>query len=167
LKGTNSQKVLFAVLMLAVFSALILYPYAVSEKMLYGNTAYKGIRMEKPEGMLLRAGVLSCNLLIGLAFFKLVPQTPTFFTRYGGRTLQIYLLHDIIARPLLYYKPWQFLNGQALLIAFSITVTIVTYQLTSLPLFGRWLSLISTRSKTLLEALTNRQKSPSKHQPII
>ena len=82
LKGTNSQKVLFALLMLAVFSALILYPYAVSEKMLYGNTAYKNMRIEKPEGLLIRTGVLACNLLVRLPLLKLGQRPTTFFTKY-------------------------------------------------------------------------------------
>lgn len=72
-------------------------------KIFYGRNAYVSIPLSLP--VLRRAVWYLAASALGLAFLLLAPKGRTFFSKPGGRTLQVYFLHAV----LIYL--WRYLDG--------------------------------------------------------
>ena len=88
------------------------------------------------------------SLVLGCCFFILIPKNKTFFTKYGSKTIQVYILHNflfyILSKWLYHY--FESIIGLMLLIMLSFVFSLVlSTELFSYPF--RWL-------KKLIDKLT-------------
>jgi len=100
---------------------------------LYASTPYDFLASD----MFTRGFCYIISLILGIAVMSLVPHKKTFFTNFGSRTLQIYILHYLFMLVLMYsplnelfisiFKEWTFV--------FYIFLGIIISFLTGLKLF--------------------------------
>lgn len=68
-------------------------------------------------------------IILCASFLAIVPRRKTFFTRFGSRTLQVYILHRFLYLAWLEFAWWEFFNdiefGKTIVFILSIALTLV------------------------------------------
>jgi fucose 4-O-acetylase-like acetyltransferase len=100
-----------------IFLAILLVFYFLPEfnyKWLFGSKPYEDFHVTGIIGGLVRLGVYSLTLLATLSFFAFVPKKHYFFTKWGTRSLYVYLLHGFFVKyfrnselEAILNEPWQ------------------------------------------------------------
>ena len=95
-------------------------------KWLFGSMPYHVLGQEGLNGGLIRLAVYGLTLLATVGFLALVPKRNLFFTKWGTRSIYIYLLHGFFIQ---YFRnsewvsllndPWQF--SILIIVAFLLT----------------------------------------------
>lgn len=58
--------------------------------------SFEKVKVSNVDGLILRAFVFIVAFLATMALFSLIPRGKTFFTKFGNRTLQVYLFHLLL-----------------------------------------------------------------------
>ncbi len=104
----------------------------------YGNQTFMQLGVSLEDGLLIRIGMYSLQLVASLAFLAWVPRRVSYLTRWGQRTLYVFLLHGLVVRTLvaagfvhtLGYSP----ASVIFLILFSILMAVALAQ----PIVQKW-----------------------------
>ena len=97
-------------------------------------------------GMILRMALQATILITGFLVIRLFPNKKLWFTRYGVRTMNVYLLHSIIVLPLAYQVFPPFVEADWLERIMMIALPTVL----CIPLFSR---VVDKTMKLLLGAI--------------
>lgn len=131
------KKKKYQTIILRIASVLMLSAFFVTIYLTFGNIdPYKVLYFSFPYSesptpfgfawaFRLFAYLSSC--ITGLAFFLLVPQRKTFFTDYGKKTLQVYLLHACLLYPLYKFDIFDRISNnwdKIWLLTYSVLMTI-------------------------------------------
>ena len=107
--------------------------------MLYGKDSYDSMGVSNLLGVFIRSSWLFISILLILGLITLVPSKKTFYSKFGSRTLQVYLLHLIliillrqnnIFKMLLEYNDFYVIIGSVIggiLITFILSLKIFSY----------------------------------------
>lgn len=150
LKAGTFGKPLYAVIFILVCYGCFMYGSKVPVKMLFGSTPFSQVGVDNNTGMLMRLIILVLSIITGLCFFKLMPSGQTFFSQFGAKTLQIFLLHDVLIRLLMFTKAFKSIDNTNLFFAVAVTMSILILLVTSWTVFGKALKQISERTKAAL-----------------
>lgn len=80
---------------------------------LYGAQPYASLGATAASGVAIRAGVYLAGFGLGASFLALVPRRATFFTAWGSRSLQAYLLHGFVVKGLVAAGAYAWLGAHA------------------------------------------------------
>lgn len=86
---------------LFVFLSIIVVYYFMPDfnhKWLFGSKPYEEFHVNEAYGGLVRLGVYIFTFLTTLGFFAFVPKRHYFFTKWGTRSLYVYLLHGFFIK---------------------------------------------------------------------
>lgn len=120
--------------------------------LLYAMNTFKSINFSAILGGLNRSMILILSCASCFFLLKLIPQTQTFLSHFGKKTLQIFLLHDLAIRFLIFFDVYSKFSGITLAL-FLVIVTFLIYYFSSLNLFGQFVSYITKSSKKILECV--------------
>lgn len=98
-------RLIAAVFLTAVLSCFLLFGKYLTpvSNIIYGASPYSSaIKDLAPYGFLLRGIWYLLALLVSAAFLLLIPRSKLFFSKYGERTMQIYMTHIWCRNALLY-----------------------------------------------------------------
>jgi fucose 4-O-acetylase-like acetyltransferase len=93
-KKIKITSVIIFLTMVLVFFVLPDFNY----KWLHGSNPYDAFHISEVNGGLIRLGVYCLTLLATLCFFALVPRKNLFFTKWGTRSIYVYLLHGFFIK---------------------------------------------------------------------
>ena len=122
---------------LALSAAIILLVYKFNDyipsKIITCNNAYSkinynGIVLDKFIQGGPRALFYICALILIVGFFSVVPRKKTFFTRFGSKTLAVYILHRFLYLAMLEYNWGNYFKntwGAAALFAIAVALTFI------------------------------------------
>lgn len=128
----------------------------MQKEWMYGSKSYETLDAGW-EGGIIRFLYYGLSLIMMLSFFTFVPKRELFFTKWGARTLYVYLLHGFI---IMYFRDSGLVtyiketNAHYLLLIFSIVVTLV---LSSQPVYVLAQPILELRMDGLRQ-LFKRQK---------
>jgi fucose 4-O-acetylase-like acetyltransferase len=127
-KLLNVRMKLFSIVL---FASIVLIFYFIPEfnhKWLFGSKPYEDFDVPGMLGGLVRLGVYSLTLVATLSFFAFVPPKNYFFTKWGARSLYVYLLHGFFIKYFrnselenLLTEPWHY----AVLIVISLILIVI------------------------------------------
>ncbi|HHY73660.1 MAG TPA: acyltransferase family protein [Bacillus bacterium] len=126
-KLTSKKGKLFSAIMLVAMLFVIHFVLVdIPKEWMYGSKSYEKLGADW-EGGFIRLLYYGMSLLMICIFLAFVPQRECFFSKWGARTLYIYLLHGFIIR---YFRVSDFVSyiksteSYYLLLLFSIIVTL-------------------------------------------
>lgn len=114
-------------IMAAVFIGFFILP-DVNYKWLLGSKPYSEIETATAISMFKRLGFYILSLIMTFSFLSLIPRDQQFFTKWGTRTLYVYLLHGFFVRTFRESSLHEQINsaeGYLIMAAVSLAVTIV------------------------------------------
>lgn len=81
--------------------------------------------------MLVRMSLYITAVGIGFYFLKLVPNKKVFYTKYGSRTMGVYLLHGLVVLPFAYkvFTPFEESDvlHKVLMIAIPVAISLLFF----------------------------------------
>lgn len=117
--------IIFASIIL--FWGIILYHYPYIAFNITFNSSYGGSIIQ----LIIRLLLYISACLIGFYVFKLLPNKITFYTKYGERTMGVYLLHGVIILPFAYtvFLPFELETpiGRILMIIIPIGISLLLF----------------------------------------
>lgn len=121
-----------AVLLLGALGAWWLAP-ELRVQWLYQTWSDANLGMPGHAAELVRLGLLAAAALLGAGFLACVPSRPTFFTEWGARSLNAYLLHGFLAKAALASGLYRQLGGWPSRAALVLVAVLVAAALSSRP----------------------------------
>ncbi|MGJ7922345.1 acyltransferase family protein [Neobacillus sp. LXY-4] len=97
-KLANVKIKLFSVLLFILIVLALYFLPEFNHKWLFGSKPYEAFNVTGMMGAFVRLGVYSLTLLATFSFFAFVPQKQYFFTKWGARSLYVYLLHGFFIK---------------------------------------------------------------------
>lgn len=85
---------LFILLWLFIYNHMVNFNFKYN--MLYGKDSYDSMGVSNMLGVFIRGSWLVISTLLILSLLSLVPNKKTFYSKFGSRTLQVFLLHLIL-----------------------------------------------------------------------
>ena len=140
----NKIKELSFVIPLAIILVSVMALYFKSDfhrGLLYNSRSYSAMGLNPYFAWLYRLAFLFWGALLGLSFFYFVPKGKVFFSAFGARTLQVFLLHGFMMRYLGHIKISKILNTPSLkmLFYFGILVAANILALRIVEILTTWL----------------------------
>ncbi len=129
--------ILFMIVGLFIFKYMTTFHFKYD--MLYGKDSYDSMGVSNLLGVFIRSSWLFISILLILGLITLVPNKKTFYSKFGSRTLQVYLLHLIliillrqnnIFKMLLEYNDFYVIIGSVIggiLITFILSLKVFSY----------------------------------------
>ncbi|MCA6608876.1 acyltransferase family protein [Bacillus safensis] len=154
---TSKGKLAALVVLMAV--SLFCYFYEFDYSFLFGSKSYASLG---DEGMIAAMKRMAWYLLAfgaTFSFFALVPTRRFFFTKWGTRTLYVYLLHGFVIKLLrtTWFDDWA-LNAASVLILLLLTI-LLTFTLSSTFVKTVAQPVIELKMTHLMRTITGRQGS--------
>lgn len=139
-----------------VFFGLLLFlsTFKFNYMILFGAYSFKRSGIELMDGMVARVFIVVLGLISCIAFFKLIPHKENFFTKFGTRTLQIFILHFVVVKVAVKYINLEAIPGLWLPVV-VVLLTVFTYWITSLKVWGEMIGKISEGCRIVLNKITN------------
>lgn len=118
----------------------------------WGAISFKALKVSLLSGIFMRTGLLLTSCVLGFLFFCSIPNRSTIYTRFGSKTLPIYLMHFAFVQLFRHYvTPGATQHLQPLvLFAIELVLSLITYLITSLTIFNNAVLFIMEKSKRLL-----------------
>lgn len=119
------------VFMTVMFVLNVLLGKYIPPNILRCNTPYSGCSLSTPKytWWLYRLAFYAIVFLMIFAFLAIVPKGKTFFSKWGSRTLAVYILHRFIFRSYEVYEWYRYfdksITGMLLLCAAAAAITII------------------------------------------
>lgn len=124
---------------LGFFIVKYMFSFDFKYDMLYGKDSYDSMGVSNLLGVFIRSSWLVISTLLILGLITLVPSKKTFYSKFGSRTLQVYLLHLILIillrqndvfKMILEYSDFYVIIGSVIsgiLITFVLSLKIFSY----------------------------------------
>lgn len=110
---TKKMKLYSVIVFLTILVVFYVLP-DFNHKWLFGSKPYEDFHVEGVSGGLVRLAVYGLTLIATLSFFAFVPKKHYFFTKWGTRSLYVYLLHGFFVKyfrnsdlQTIFKEPWQ------------------------------------------------------------
>lgn len=94
---TNKIKIISFCIVLTIFAVFYILP-EFDYKWLFGSKPYEELHDSGINGGIVRLGVYVLTILTTLCFLAIVPKRNFFFTKWGTRSIYIYLLHGFFIK---------------------------------------------------------------------
>ncbi|MBM6618785.1 acyltransferase family protein [Bacillus suaedaesalsae] len=122
---------IFSVSVLVVTFICFYFYTGFEHQWLFGSKPYVVLDAYGLTGALTRLGVYALSFLTTMSFLALVPSREMFFTKWGTRTLYVYLLHGFFIKSFRNSSLVNVLNESEQIIVMSIVSLILTILLSS------------------------------------
>lgn len=161
-KQENISEVLFNTKWIKIASAVILLCAIVAifgfhvnlpgNRLLFqGILSYKGLKIHILPGMVWRAIILVFTAVVVFLVLNSIPSGKTFFTKFGAKTLPIYIFHRVFVLLLIHFGFFKIPMEQWQLVVSALSVSAVIYYLSSFDVFNNILTSIPKKAKQLLK----------------
>ncbi|WP_353856007.1 acyltransferase family protein [Bacillus sp. Bos-x628] len=154
---TSTGKITALLVLLGVFLFCFFYEFDYS--FLFGSQSYSSLGDEGVIAAIKRMAWYMLAFAATFSFFALVPTRHFFFTKWGTRTLYVYLLHGFVIKLLrtTWFDDWAF-NAASVLILLLLTI-LLTVTLSST--FVKTVSqpIIELKMTNIIRTITERQSS--------
>ena len=81
--------------------------------------------------LLVRISLYATAVLVGYYVLKMFPNRKTFYTKYGGRTMGVYLLHGLVVLPSAYmiFRPFEYESNihRILMIVLPVLISLIFF----------------------------------------
>lgn len=144
LVGTIREKILYL-----LYFGLIYYMcsiYLFDKKLVLGGMLFQQSEVGVSNWVLLRVLLIIFSVIGCFGLVKLMPANKVFLSKYGNRTFQIYIFHDIVIRFFLFFHVYQRFEGIQLT-TIILVATVLTFHLSSMPILGELIVKISDVAK--------------------
>ncbi|WP_249305882.1 acyltransferase family protein [Lederbergia citrea] len=146
---TRPGKLLAAITIMIVALGIIYFP-ELNEQWLLGSKPYSHLESISAIGLLKRMSIYGINFIMIGSFFAFVPRRRVFFTKWGGNTLYVYLLHGFIVRTFRGSNIEAYLNNSQTIFIMLILTLLLTLFLSS--------KVVTTAAQPIIELRWSRWK---------
>jgi fucose 4-O-acetylase-like acetyltransferase len=151
--GSKQEKLIFLLFFACVYFLCTIYQF--DKKLLSGTTPLYKIGIDVVSGISLRSVLIILSVIGCFGLVKLMPAGKTLFSKYGSRTFQIFIFHDIAVRFFLFFHVYNRFHGVNLTLLIVVS-TILTFYLSSFQILGDFISYISRITKSLIQLINRR-----------
>ncbi|WP_147535263.1 acyltransferase family protein [Bacillus marasmi] len=154
-----------------VFLTLLLIFYLIPDfnyKWLFGSKPYEDFDVNGAYGGLIRLGIYGLTLLATLSFFAFVPKGHYFFTKWGTRSLYVYLLHGFFIKYFrsseykeLLSEPWQVLMMSVIALFIIVILSSNAINAITQPLIELKISTLKSYGHKVYEKLKTQKLLPN------